>query len=214
MSTCLLSVVLDQRGPTPRLYQVLCLNPDIISGPCSYHDGLSLPPSPRKPASLTLHSASYFPSVSTPDDDDCVFASDVQSTLSKPPNLWASPQVRRRFEDECDELQWKLSQRRATVDQSEQLTADGVDSDGPTQTEPPVSPASPGNLIPAINITVPSDHGLFSPFFNQPQNVDFVFEDVLEFWKSFEYVKVRSYSQGYHTLPQMYLPCFIVLFVH
>ena len=105
-----------------------------------------------------------------------------------------SPQVRRRFEGECDELQWKLSQRRAIVEPDTGITMEEVEPSEPQSGRflGPPSPPYSSHLIPAISIT-PTDPGLISPFFSaQPQNVEFVFEDVLDFWKTFEYVKVGS----------------------
>jgi hypothetical protein len=109
-----------------------------------------------------------------------------------------------RFEDELDELQGKLQRRRVNI---ESISGTSVDDLEPGRTgegefrlegtiknefsqfSDPPSPPYSSHLIPAICIT-PSDPGLVSPFSAHRQNVEFVFEDVLEFWKSFEYVKV------------------------
>ena len=210
MSTCLLSVVIDWRDHIPRLYHVVCLNPRLVSEPCSYHDGLSLPPSPypTSPHPPSPHPTPSYPTplypisapyptpphitfsptssnlFSTPpglistsisttcsgdeedDDDDSVFISELQSALKKPSNLWPSSQT--NFKEDGDELQWKLLQRRATVDQL-------------------LSP-EPSRGIPTITIT-PSDSAVTTPLVSR--NTEFAFEDMLDFWKSVEYTKVK-----------------------
>ena len=203
MSTCLLSVVIDMEGEAPTLYHVLCLNPALYPEPCSYHDGLSLPPSPRYPSLSYPAPQRSFTSPTCrgeEEDEDNVFASDIQSTLEKPSNF--SPQVGRKFKEEESELQMKLLHRRAKMEQNSETKMDPVsgnmamvdefDSDETSQFSGFFSPPySNSNLIPAIKVT-PSDPGVMSPPLNQPQNVEFIFESVLEYWKSFEYVKVGS----------------------
>lgn len=238
MSTCLLSVVIDIGGSKPRLYQVLYLNPNVVSGPCSYHDGLSplssaipsltLPPTPP-PDSSSIINASHEPAVlpvshpslpplssssypcpnflpfcfgnyyhttpfrtsdlasdlvsrlsrsSSSDESDDVFTEDLPCPLPKPPNLSPSPEVSRKFpEKEGEELRLKLLRQRMKLGEIEPVSVSSSKATSHTIAR---------GLIPCISVA-----GVAAPY--SSHNVQFAFDNVLEFWRSFEYVKVCSY---------------------
>ena len=152
MSTCLLSVVLDLQGDIPRLYQVLCINPSLVST-ANYHDGLSLPPSP--PSLLS-------PSSSLP-----------LSPSSTAGNLHTS----------LETLSLTPTQHDTNNNRGNQATTPTNDSELLRKLAYRLS------LMPELTDTDSSTVARISPAVADC-NADFSFEDVLEYWKSFEYLKV------------------------